>query len=48
MMSNAAIKPIKTEQEYEVALSRIEVLMDAEEGTPEAEEIEDRSSCNTG
>ena len=40
MMSNAAIKPITTEQEYEVALSRIEVLMDAEEGTPEAEEID--------
>jgi HTH-type transcriptional regulator / antitoxin HigA len=31
---------IKTEQDYEKALTRIEGLMDAEAGTPELDELE--------
>jgi HTH-type transcriptional regulator/antitoxin HigA len=31
---------IKNEQDYEKALTRIEVLMDAEAGTPELDELE--------
>ena len=31
---------IKTESDYEQALGRIEQLMDAETGTPEADELE--------
>lgn len=34
------IKPIRTEEEYEAALARVEVLMDAEPGTPEDEELD--------
>ena len=33
-------KLIKTEEDYSLVLSRIEDLMDAEENTPEAEELE--------
>jgi len=33
-------KLIKTEKEYNLALSRIEELMDAEENSPEVEELE--------
>jgi HTH-type transcriptional regulator / antitoxin HigA len=33
-------KLIKTKRDYNLALSRIEVLMDAEAGTPEADELE--------
>jgi len=33
-------KIIKTEEDYNLVLSRIETLMDAEADTPEAEEIE--------
>jgi len=33
-------KLIKTEQEYHLVLSRIEELMDAEENSPEVEELE--------
>ena len=32
--------PIKSEQEYEAALKRVEGLMGATEGTPEIEELE--------
>jgi len=35
-----AIRPIKTEVDYETALKRIDALMDAAEGTPEADELE--------
>ena len=34
------IKPVRTEEEYEAALARIEVLMDAEPDTPEDEELD--------
>lgn len=34
------IKVIKTEEDYQKALSRIEGLMDAELGTPEADELD--------
>ena len=34
------IKPIRTEEEYEAALGRVEILMDAEPGTPEDEELD--------
>lgn len=39
-MTNAAIKPIKSDEDYQSALLRIESLMDAEEGTPEIDELE--------
>lgn len=31
---------IKTQQDYDLALARIDELMDAKEGTPEADELE--------
>ena len=34
------IKPIRTEQDYEAALARVDELMDAELGTPEGEELD--------
>ena len=34
------IKVIKTEEDYQKALSRIEELMDAELGTPEGDELD--------
>jgi HTH-type transcriptional regulator/antitoxin HigA len=34
------IKPIKTEQDYEAALERIILLMDAELNTPEGDELD--------
>ena len=34
------IKPIRTEQDYEAALARVDELMDAESGTPEDEELD--------
>lgn len=34
------IKPIKTEQDYDEALQRIDQLMDARENTPEADELD--------
>ncbi len=34
------IKPIRTEQDYEAALARVDDLMDAEIGTPEGEELD--------
>jgi len=34
------IKPLKTEQDYEDALLRIEQLMDAESGTPAGDELD--------
>jgi HTH-type transcriptional regulator/antitoxin HigA len=33
-------KPIRTTRDYEKALARIEVLMDAETGSPEADELD--------
>ena len=34
------IKPLKTEQDYDEALARIEQLMDAELGSPEGDELD--------
>ena len=34
------IKPIRTEADYEVALGRVEALMDAEHGSPEGDELD--------
>ncbi|MDO9264170.1 MAG: hypothetical protein Q7U02_09400 [Desulfosalsimonadaceae bacterium] len=31
---------IKSQQDYDIALARIDELMDAKEGTPEADELE--------
>lgn len=38
-MSNA-IRPIRSQQDYEAALARIDGLMNAEQDTPEADELE--------
>ena len=38
MMANA--EPIRTEQEYQAALTRIREIFHAEEGTPEGDELE--------
>jgi HTH-type transcriptional regulator/antitoxin HigA len=34
------IKPIKTEQDYNDALNRLELIFDAEHGSPEGDELE--------
>lgn len=34
------IKPIKTEEDYNAALERLEVIFDAKTGTPESDELE--------
>jgi HTH-type transcriptional regulator/antitoxin HigA len=34
------VRPIKTEADYDAALARAAELMDAEEGTPEADELD--------
>jgi len=34
------VKPIRTEADYEASLSRVEALIDAEPGTPEADELD--------
>ncbi len=34
------IKPIKTEEDYQAALSRLEEIFDAPEGTPESDELD--------
>ncbi len=34
------IKPIVTDSDYEAALNRVDVLMDAEHGTPEGDELD--------
>lgn len=39
-MTRVHIKPVKTEADYEAALERIDVLMDAAAATPEADELE--------
>jgi HTH-type transcriptional regulator / antitoxin HigA len=39
-MMSATIKPIRTEEDYEATLLRIESLMMAEAGTPEVDELE--------
>ena len=36
----AKLKPIRTEEDYEAALARIEELLDAERGDPEGEELD--------
>ncbi|WP_028298367.1 helix-turn-helix domain-containing protein [Olivibacter sitiensis] len=34
------IKPIKTEQDYQTAMERLEVIFDAKPGTPKGDELE--------
>jgi len=34
------IKPIKTEQDYQAAMERLETIFDAKPGTPEGDELE--------
>jgi len=34
------IKPVKTEQDYQAALRRLEIIFDAEPNTPEGDELE--------
>jgi HTH-type transcriptional regulator / antitoxin HigA len=34
------LKPIKTEREYELAMSRLEEIFDSKKGTPEGDELE--------
>jgi HTH-type transcriptional regulator/antitoxin HigA len=34
------IRPIKTEEDYNAALERVDALMDAEENTPEGDELD--------
>ena len=34
------IKPIKTEEDYQAALSRLEEIFDAPDGTPESDELD--------
>ena len=36
----SSIKPIRSEQDHAAALARIELLMDAEPGTSEADELD--------
>lgn len=36
----SSIKPIRSEQDHAAALARIELLMDAEPGTAEADELD--------
>ena len=36
----AEVKPIRTEADYAAALARIEELMDAEQGSPEGDELD--------
>ena len=40
MPETVAVKPVRTEADYERALKDIESLMDARPGTPEADELE--------
>lgn len=39
-MANSTIKPIQTEEDYEAALARIDVLMGAEPDSPEFDELD--------
>ncbi len=39
-MANSTIKPIRTEEDYEAALARIDVLMGAEPDSPEFDELD--------
>lgn len=39
-MANSTIKPIQTEEDYEAALARFEVLMGAEPDSPEFDELD--------
>ncbi len=39
-MTNTVIKPIRSEEDYDAALARIESLMDVDTGTDEADELE--------
>lgn len=36
----SAIKPVRTEEDYEAALARIDALMDAAPGSPEGDELD--------
>lgn len=40
MQTTYAIKPIKTEADYEAAMEQLEKLWDAKPGTPEADQLE--------
>ena len=39
-MTVATVKSVRSEEDYEAALARIDELMDAEPDTPEGEELE--------
>lgn len=39
-MNMITVAPVRTEDEYQTALSRLEMIIDAEEGTPEADELD--------
>ena len=39
-MANSTIKPIQTEEDYEAALARIDVLMGVEPDSPEFDELD--------
>ena len=39
-MANSTIKPIQTEEDYEAARARIDVLMGAEPDSPEFDELD--------
>lgn len=39
-MANSTIKPIQTEEDYEAALARIDVLMGAEPDSPKFDELD--------
>ena len=39
-MATGKIKPVRTEQDYEDALARIDALMDAAPGSPEFDELD--------
>ena len=35
-----AIKPIKTKNDYQIAMNRLEMIFDAKPGTPEGDELQ--------
>jgi HTH-type transcriptional regulator/antitoxin HigA len=39
-LNDMVLKEIKTEEEYNIALNRLEVIFDAQVGTPEGDELE--------
>ena len=38
------LRPIKNEQDYNLALERLEMIFDAKKGTPEGDELEQDDS----